>query len=102
MSKDILNDKIKQMQLTVAMAEAFPEIVNAIGISEEEIADLTGVNADKIRRIGAREYIPAWNEYMALIFLFVTNDKSRGLAEERGLFPEELKNAMTINRNTHG
>lgn len=101
MSKDILNDKIKQMQLAILLADAFPDIQKLIGISYEEISDLTGVDIDKISKIADREYIPVWNEYMSLIFLFMTNDKSRSFVLEKGLFPDELKDALSINRKVH-
>lgn len=101
MAKDFLTDKIKQMQLSIAMAESFLDIVNLLDIGDEEIADLTGVELGKIRKIYDREYIPAWNEYMALIFLFVTNEKSRNFVIEKGLYPKELREAMSINRKIH-
>ena len=43
-----------------------------------------------------------WSEYMSLLFVLWSDRRSHDIIEERGFFPDVLKNAMSINRNMHG
>ena len=38
---------------------------------------------------------------MSILFFLWDDEKGREGVEERGLFPEALKRAMTVNRNKH-
>ena len=42
-----------------------------------------------------------WSEYMSILFVIWNNDIGKGILDERGLFPEELKQALSVNRNAH-
>jgi hypothetical protein len=98
---EILLDKITQMRLTVALAEVFPEIKEKLSISDDTISEITGIEPEKISGISSRRYIPSWQEYLTLVFLFISNEKSRSFVEEKGLFPKQLKEAMAVNRKEH-
>ena len=40
-------------------------------------------------------------EYMSILFVIWNDNIGRGILESKGLFPNELKNAMQVNRNEH-
>ena len=42
-----------------------------------------------------------WSEFMSILFFIWNNEIGRTLLETKGLFPKELKKAMSINRNAH-
>jgi len=42
-----------------------------------------------------------WSEFMSILFVLWNNDIGRGIVEAKGLFPEALKRAMSVNRNAH-
>lgn len=99
--KEIFIDRIEQMKLTVIMADIYPDARNILGLDDDKISEITGIEQTKIIDIADRKYIPSWSEFMALIFLFTSNDKSRSFVLDKGLFPEGLRKAMSINRNEH-
>lgn len=42
-----------------------------------------------------------WSEFLSILFVLWNNDIGRGLIESRELFPDELKKALSVNRNAH-
>ena len=83
------------------MASVLPEIREAIGVSGGTIASKVGMGARRYDGIEKGRLTPSWCEYMSLVFLFWNNEISRGIIEEKGLFPDAVKNALSINRKAH-
>ncbi|MBQ7678146.1 MAG: hypothetical protein IJT32_07925, partial [Lachnospiraceae bacterium] len=67
----------------------------------ESLGAKTGIDENKIRQAEAGESIFKWSEYMSILFVFWNDDTGRSLIEARGLFPNALKRAMSVNRNAH-
>ena len=93
--------KVDRKTLVDGMAAALPEIREAIGISGGTVASKVGMGAKRYDGIEKGRLTPSWCEYMSLVFLFWNNEISRGIIEEKGLFPDAVKNALSINRNAH-
>lgn len=83
------------------MAEALPVIRKTLKVSLEELADKTGMDADRLTAIEEGTRSMLWSEYMSILFVLWNNDIGRGLLESKGLFPDALKKAMSLNRNAH-
>ena len=103
MTEDAL-DGLKTLDrdaLVRQMAEALPQIRRRLDISQETLAEKTGVDAAKIKAAenGKRNF--KWSEYMSILFVIWNNDIGKGILDEEGLFPEELKRALSVNRNAH-
>ena len=41
-----------------------------------------------------------WNTYLSLILVFENNEKTRGLLDAIGAFPDELKQVLNIDRRS--
>ena len=93
--------KVDRKALVDGMAAALPGIREAIGISGGTVASKVGMGARRYDGIEKGRLTPSWCEYMSLVFLFWNNEISRGIIEEKGLFPDAVKNALSINRNAH-
>ena len=94
-------DGLKQLDrdaLMEQMAKELPQIRESLKISVEDLAEKTGVDAAKLKS-GKRKF--KWSEYMSILFVIWNNDIGRGILESRGLFPDELKAALSVNRNAH-
>ena len=93
--------RLGRMELLGKMAAELPDIRKAVGISETGVAEKIGMEEEKYRAVenGMRDL--QWPEYMSLVFLFWNNETGRGLLDEKGLFPDAMKKAFSINRNAH-
>lgn len=87
--------------LVKRMAEELPEICEKLNITQEALADKTGVDVTRIRaaEFGKRPF--KWSEYMAILFVIWNNDIGKGILDSKDLFPDALKKAMSVNRNAH-
>lgn len=83
------------------MAEALPQIRRQLDISQEALAEKTGVDAAKIRAAENGKRNLKWSEYMSILFVIWNNDIGKGILDENGLFPDALKKALSVNRNAH-
>ena len=93
--------RLNRTELVGKMAEELPQIRKILGISDGGVAAKIGMDPKKYKAVekGLRDL--QWPEYMSLVFLFWSNEEGREALEEKGLFPEALKNALSINRNAH-
>ena len=103
MTEDAL-DGLKTLDrdaLVRQMAEALPQIRRRFDISQEELAEKTGVDAAKIKAAEKGRRDLKWSEFMSILFVIWNNDIGKGVLDDKGLFPEELKKALSVNRNAH-
>lgn len=83
------------------MAAELPDIRKRLELTQDALADKTGVDATKIKDAENRKRMFKWTEFMSILFVIWNNDIGKGLLDSKGLFPEELKRAMSVNRNAH-
>ena len=93
--------RLNRTELVGKMAEELPWIRKILGISDGGVAAKIGMDPKKYKAVekGLRDL--QWPEYMSLVFLFWSNEDGREALEEKGLFPDALKNALSISRNAH-
>ncbi len=97
-------DSLKELDregLMIRMADELPEIRNRLNVTLKELAEKTGVDESRLRAIEAGKRKLKWSEYMSILFVIWNNDIGRGILDSKELFPDELKKAMSINRNAH-
>ena len=94
--------KLDRDTLISNMIKELPDIRAGLSLSEYDIADKIGMDEQKYRDLEQGNRKMQWSDYMSLLFLFWNNAESRSIIEEKGLFPEKLKSAMTVNRKEHG
>ena len=103
MPEDAL-DELKLLDrgaLMERMVAELPEIRKALKVSQESLAEKTGVDAAKLKACENGKRTLIWSEYMSILFVIWNNDIGRGILESRGLFPDALKKALSVNRNAH-
>ena len=101
---DEVFEKYKQLDrdaLMEKMAHELPKLRKKLGAEIPAIADKTGIEEDKLTAIEEGKKHFKWSEFMAVLFVFWNDDIGRGLVEKKGLFPDELKAVMYVNRNVH-
>ena len=81
--------------------EALPQIRGQFHISQEALAEKTGVDTEKIKSAENGKRNLKWSEYMSILFVIWNNEIGRGILDEMGLFPDALKKALSVNRNAH-
>ncbi|MCR5788905.1 MAG: hypothetical protein K6G83_03370 [Lachnospiraceae bacterium] len=84
------------------MAENLDRISGELNMIPAGIAWRTGLDKERVTLIAAGKRKMKWSEYMSILFMLWDDDRGRQIIEERGLFPDELKRAMAVNRNAHG
>lgn len=103
MTEDAL-DGLKQLDreaLVERMGSELPEIRKGLDLTIEALAEKTGVDAQKIRSAENGKRSLKWSEFMSILFVIWNNDIGRGILDSKGLFPDELKKALSVNRNAH-
>ena len=93
--------KLDKAALMERMAAELPDIRGELSVTQEELAGKTGVDAAKIKAAEAGKRRFKWSEYMSILFVIWNNDIGKGLLDRKNLFPDELKAAMSVNRNYH-
>ena len=83
------------------MAGELPDIRKRLNVTQEALAEKTGVDAAKIKACENGKRALKRSEYMSILFVIWNNDIGRGLLDSKGLFPEALKKALSVNRNAH-
>lgn len=83
------------------MAEELPDIRNQLKVTQEALAEKTGVDVAKIKAAESGKRALKWSEFMSILFVIWNNDIGKGILDSKGLFPEELKKALSVNRNAH-
>ena len=103
MTADAL-DRLKSLDreaLMEKMAEELPDIRDQLKVSQEALGEKTGVDAAKIKAAESGKRALKWSEFMSILFVIWNNDIGKGILDSKGLFPEELKAALSVNRNAH-
>ena len=88
-------------KLIQKMTQALPEIRENFNLTCEDLERATNIGAKRITAFEEGRQMPKWSEYLSIVFVLWTNESSRGILDEKGLFPVELKRAFSVNRNAH-
>ncbi len=91
-------DREKQIQKLV---QELPGIRAKFNLSCDDIERATNIGAKRVAAIEEGRQLPKWSEYLSIVFMLWINDSCRGILDEKGLFPMELKRAFSVNRNAH-
>lgn len=83
------------------MAEELPDIRRQLNVTQEALAEKTGVDVAKIKAAESGKRVLKWSEFMSILFVIWNNDIGKGILDSKGLFPDELKKALSVNRNAH-
>ena len=83
------------------MAAELPQIRESLNLTVDALAEKTGVEAAKIKAAESGKRSFKWSEFMSILFVIWNNDIGKGMLDSKGLFPDALKKALSVNRNAH-
>ena len=92
---------INKEEILKNFSEQLSEILEKMDISADRLSTMADIDREKLLEVTRGSRLLKWNEYLAILFILWRDDSGKKLVEERTLFPEELKKAMTINRKAH-
>ena len=95
-------NRIDRDALMERMARELPHISGEMGISPIGIADRCGLDKERVKLLVSGRRKMKWSEYLSILFVLLDDDKGREMVEEKGLFPQILKEAMKVKKNDHG
>ncbi len=81
------------------MASHLSWISGEMGTTPTGIAIRTGFDKNRVKLLVMGKRKMKWSEYLSFLFVLWDDERGREMVEELGLFPEELKNAMSVGRN---
>ena len=87
--------------LMVKMTRELPSISGKMGTTPLGIIERTGLDRERMGLVVSGKRKMKWSEYLSILFVLWDDEKGQELVEERGLFPEVLRRAMSVNRNAH-
>lgn len=87
--------------LMARMAAELSHISGEMGTNTAGIAERSGLDNDRLCLIASGRRKMRWSEYLSILFLLWNDERGRRMVDELGLFPEQLKKAMSVNRNAH-
>jgi hypothetical protein len=98
---DVDLQDVKKEELINKLTILLPELCEKMNLTVERLESITEIERDDLISVenGNRKLL--WNEYLSILFVLWRDDCGRRFIEEKGLFPDELKDIMTINRKTH-
>ena len=99
---DLRISKLDKEKLTEKFTAELPDILEKLDLSVDKLGRISGLDTDKLLEVYNGSRVIMWNEFMSVLFILWRNDQGRRLIEEKNLFPDELKEVMSINKNEHG
>ena len=66
------------------------------GVTQQELADKLGVSRQTYGMIENRTYEMAWSQFLALVFLFRSNDGTAKILEWVGVYTSELEQYLKL------
>ena len=94
-------EALDREKLITRLKDSLPGIREELNLSCDDMERATGIGAKRIAAIEEGRQEPKWSEYLSIVFLLWLNEGCRGMLDRKGLFPQELKRAFSMNRNAH-
>ena len=87
---------LDRKEYTKVMAENLSMLRIKLGLNQDELALLIGVTRQTISAIESKSRDLTWTTYLALLFLFTQNDKTKDLVSILGVYPQELSRFINL------
>lgn len=101
-TEDLRISQLDKEKLTEKFTAELPDILEKLDLSVDKLSRISGISLDKLLEVCNGNRVIMWNEFMSVLFILWRNNQGKALIEEKNLFPEELKEVLSINKNEHG
>lgn len=78
------------------MAAELSTLQGVVGIGNSEVSGMSGISEKKLLAVEAGEENFSWTEFLSLLFLFRSDERTRSLVEEKELLPRELQEPLSF------
>ncbi|MBQ9361213.1 MAG: glycosyltransferase [Lachnospiraceae bacterium] len=65
-----------------------------VGLTTDEMGAILGISPSMYKSIEAGKREVSWDQFMALLFMFHYNERTEGVVESLGLYPDNLKERL--------
>lgn len=83
--------EVDKEHLISLLTDELPVFRAKIAISQDELSNLIGVSRQTYSAIETKKRKMSWNTFLSLILVFGYNEKTVGMLESCGAFPDELR-----------
>ena len=83
-------DEKKRAVLIANMTENLPTLRKKLGVSQEELSSVLGVNRSTVAAIENHKRTMTWNMFLALLLVFIKNEETNKLLNVMEIYTEEL------------
>ena len=90
--------EIDKDRLIDALTEDLPVLRAKIGLSQEDLSEIIGVSRQTYSSIETKKRRMTWNVFLSLILVFDNNEKTSGLLNMIGAFPDQLRSVINIDK----
>ncbi len=83
-------DENKRAILIANMTENLPTLRKKLGVSQEELSSVLGVNRSTIAAIENHKRTMTWNMFLALLLVFTKNEETNKLLNVMDIYTDEF------------
>lgn len=81
---------------TEHMATCMPTLRMQLGINQDELAVLIGSSRQMLSLIERKIRPMMWDTFLSILYVFRSNDETRGMVEFMGLYTKELQDFLNL------
>ncbi len=93
--KNNLCEKNKE-ELIDKLVYELPILRARVNMTQDEISEIAGLSRQSYSALETKKRKMTWSNFMALLFVFYFNPSTRDEVENAGLFPDYLKEIMSM------
>ena len=83
-------DEKKRAILIANMTENLPTLRKKLGVSQEELSSVLGINRSTLAAIENHKRTMTWNMFLALLLVFTKNEETNKLLNVMDIYTEEF------------
>ena len=90
--------KVDKDGLVEKFVYQLPILRAVLDMSQDDVGEIVGLSRQTYSSIETGKRKMTWSNFMALLFFFYFNPSTKETIENAGVFPDELKDAMKVDR----
>lgn len=90
--------KIDKEHLINLLTEELPVLRAKIGLTQGDLSSIIGVSRQTYSAFETKKRIMHWNTFLSIVLFFDNNENTKSLLEASGVFPDELKQLLNIDK----